>query len=191
MVAAVVLAAGLAAHGGEMTALELVKEGNRYVGEQARDKVVAIRSEKSVGSTTPVIWYITYYDTTVSLKAVEVKFGAGKMMDVRRPFRLLEPIGAEDKQINRGKLKVDSDKAIKIAQAEPLLENLKVTSSQVWLERAGKSFSGLPYNNPVWKVRVWAQKLRKVQDDANVGDVFVCAETGKVLKSDLHINRVD
>jgi len=35
---------------GELTAFDLVKEGNRYVGEPSKDKVVQIRSDKSVGT---------------------------------------------------------------------------------------------------------------------------------------------
>jgi hypothetical protein len=38
---------------------------------------------------------------------------------------------------------------------------------------------------------LWAQKLRHPNDDANIGDVFISAEDGKVLRSDLHIDRVD
>src|SRR6266403_3639920 len=64
----------------EPTAFELIKEANRYVGEQAKDKVVQVRSEKSIGSLTPNIWYIVLYDPTATMKAQEVKFGAGKML---------------------------------------------------------------------------------------------------------------
>ena len=78
--ALVVLLAGLAARADEPTAFDLIKEGNRYVGEQAKDRIVQIRSEKSIGTLTPNIWYVVFYDPTASLKAVEVKFGAGKML---------------------------------------------------------------------------------------------------------------
>ena len=44
------------ARAGDMTAYQLIKEGNRYVGEDAKDKVVQIRSEKSIGVLTPNIW---------------------------------------------------------------------------------------------------------------------------------------
>ena len=55
-VAALVLGGTVQMAGGsEMTAFELIKEGNRYVGEESKDKVVQIRSEKSVGSLTPII----------------------------------------------------------------------------------------------------------------------------------------
>src|SRR6476660_680472 len=77
------------ASGAEPTAFELIKEGNRYVGEHVRDHVVQIRSEKSIGGLAPTIWYIVYYDSPANLKATELKFGAGKMMDVKRPTRLL------------------------------------------------------------------------------------------------------
>src|SRR5947209_10415446 len=98
---------GLAARGAEATAFELAKEGNRYVGEQSKDRIVQIRSEKSVGSLTPNIWFIVFYDPTASLKATEVKFGAGKMLSVKRPMRLLEPVTGGDLPIDRDKLKTD------------------------------------------------------------------------------------
>ena len=40
----------------EPTALSLIKEGNRYVGEDVKDQVVQIRSDKSVGGLTPNVW---------------------------------------------------------------------------------------------------------------------------------------
>ena len=167
----------------EPTALELAKEGNRYIGEHVKDKVVQIRSEKSIGGLTPAIWYIVYYDSTAALKAVEVKFGAGKMMDVKRPFRLLEPIMGDDSTLDRKKLKIDSDKAIKIATMEPLLGKVTLKASQLWLQRGEGA--------PVWKIRLWAAKLKKPNDSVDIGDVYVSAEHGKVVKADLHINRID
>jgi hypothetical protein len=81
----------------EPTALQLAREGNRYIGEQSKNRVVQIRSEKSVNSLTPTIWYVVYYDPDAPLKATEVKFGAGKKLNVSRPLRLLEPITGHDK----------------------------------------------------------------------------------------------
>jgi hypothetical protein len=176
----------------ELTAFDLIKEGNRYVGEQSKDKVVQIRSEKSVGSLTPTIWYIVFYDPTATLKATEVKFGAGKMMTVKRPMRLLEPVTGHDVALDREKLQVDSDKAIKVALKEPLLENIKITATQLNLERGGKAVAGeLGEAQPVWKVKLWAAKLRTPTRDAGLGEVWVSASDGKVVRSDLHINRID
>ena len=92
---------GLAVRGAEATAFELAKEGNRYVGEQSKDRIVQIRCEKSVGGLIPNIWYVVFYDPTATLKAVEVKFGAGKMLDVKRPMRLLEPVTGGEPQRER------------------------------------------------------------------------------------------
>ena len=141
-----------------------------------------IRSEKSVGSLVPNIWYVVYYDPDATAKATEVKFGAGKKLSVKRPARILE-FATGNTEIPREKLKVDSDKALAIAKKEPLLNNLTLTSSQMKLERWD--------SEPVWKVRFWAQKLRKPTDTADIGEVFVNATTGEVVKDDLHINRVD
>lgn len=176
----------------DMTAFDLIKEGNRYVGEQSKDKVVQIRSEKSIGAITPNIWYVVYYDPTATLKAVEVKFGGGKMMDVKRPMRLLEPVTGGDAPLDRSKLKVDSDKAIAIALKEPLLEKIKVLATQLKLERVGEGVFGQSGpGDPVWKVKLWAAKVRNPTRQEDIGEVWVSANDGKVLKSDLHISRLD
>src|SRR6266702_8675789 len=122
------------------TAFDLIKEGNRYVSEEAKDKVVQIRSEKSVGGLTPNIWYIVYYDPDASLKATEVKFGAGKKLSVKRPFRLLEPVTGDSSTLDKDKLKVDSDKAIQIALKEPMLDKLTIKATELKLVRAGDVF---------------------------------------------------
>jgi hypothetical protein len=167
----------------EPTAFALAKEGNRYVGEQAKDKIVQIRSEKSIGGLTPVIWYVVYYDSTATFKSVEVKFGAGKMLDVKRPFRLVEPVTGLDKQLPKEKLRIDSDKAIQIATKEPILEKLTIKAARLKLERWEEQ--------PVWKVRLWAAKIQKPNEQADLGEIFLSAEDGKVLKNDLKISRVD
>ena len=185
-------ASSFCAMAADTTGLELIKEGNRYVGEQAKDKVVQIRSEKSVASLTPAIWYVVYYDTTATLKAVEVKFAAGKMAAVKRPFRLLEPVTGGDTPLDREKLKIDSDEAIKTALKEPLLENIKVTATQLKLEKVGEGVLGRSgVGEGVWKVKLWANKLRNPSRDADIGEVWISAFDGKVAKSDLNLNRLD
>jgi len=188
----VVIGAVAPARAGEPTAFELVKEANRYVGEQAKDKLVQIHSEKSVGTLTPNIWWIVLYDATATMSASEVKFGAGKMLEVKRPFRLLEKSYGGDKMLDREKLKVDSDAAIKTATEEPLLKNLKITATQLKLEQSNDPALGLGAGGQgIWKVRLWAQKLRNPSKDVDIGEVWISALDGKVVKTDLHINRVD
>jgi len=192
--ATLLAASGLAlsALGAELTAFSLIKEGDRYVGEQSKDKIVQIRSEKSVGVLTPQVWYVVYYDPTAALKATEVKFGAGKMLSVTRPMRLLEPISGGDMPLERDKLKIDSDQAINTALKEPLLKDIKVTATAPKLERVGEGVLGQSGpGNSVWKVKLWAAKLRDASHDADLGEVWISASDGKVLKSDLHIDRVN
>lgn len=185
------LTLSFAALAGEKTAFDLIKEGNRYVGEQSQDKVVQIRSEKSVGTLTPNIWYVVYYDSTATLKAAEVKFGAGKMLSVKRPMRLLEPVTGGDTPLDRSKLKIDSDEAVKIALKEPLLENVKVTATQLKLERAREGVLAEGSGQAVWKVKLWAAKLRNPGRTVDIGEVWISALDGKPAKNDLKINRVD
>src|SRR6266581_455310 len=147
----------------EMTAYPLIKEGNRYVGEESKDKVGQIRSERS---------------------------GAGRKLSVKRPFRLLEPVTGDTSTLDRSKMKVDSDKAIQIALKEPMLDKLTIKATELKLVRAGDMFER-DNKAPVWRVRLWAAKLRNPNREADIGEVVVAAEDGQVLKTDLHINRVD
>jgi hypothetical protein len=175
--------AGSVALAAGQTAFSLVKEGNKYVGEQSKDRVVQIRSERSAGTLTPNIWYVVYYDPDASLKAVEVKFGAGQKMDVSRPFRLLEPISGADKVLDSAKLKVDSDKALEIAKSQPLLANLTLSSTQFWLEHSDEG--------PRWKIKLWAFKLNNPQAQTSVGDIYISPTDGSVMRADLHPEHVN
>lgn len=167
----------------EPQALELIKPANEYVGKNARDQVTQIRSEKSVAGVTPNIWYIIYYDKDATFKTAEVKFGAGQELQVKHPLRQPFAYIHDKNLLNQKAIKIDSDQAIKIAMAEPLLGKLTIRATQLWLENV----DGVP----TWRVRLWAQKLRHPNDDADIGEVSLSAEDGKVLKSDLHIDRVD
>jgi hypothetical protein len=168
---------------GDLTAFRLIKEGDHYVGEQSKGKVVQIRSEKSVASLTPNIWYVVYYDPDATLKAVEVKFGAGQKMKVSHPLRLIEPVTGEEKVLDRSKLIVDSDRALEIAKSQPLLNNLTLKASQLWLLHGE--------GGPVWKVKLWAAKLRNPNREADIGVVIVSAADGSIVKMDLHPKSVD
>ena len=160
-----------------------MKPANDYVGKDTLDQIIGLRSEKSVASMNPNIWYVVFYDKDATFKTTEVKFGAGQKLEVKHPMR--EPFAYIDLKnvLEQKRLKVDSDKAIKTAAAQPLLDKLTVRASQLWLENID--------GTPTWRVRLWAAKQRHPDSDANIGDVYVSAEDGKVTKTDLHIDRVD
>jgi hypothetical protein len=141
-----------------------------------------IRSEKSVGSLTPKVWYIVYYDETAKLKAVEVKMVGGKMTEVNRPLRLLEAATAQHEQLDPKRLKIDSDKALATALKEPILEHLKISSTSMRLDHGSAG--------PVWIIRVWAEKLKNPNKDVDIGEIVLDAESGKISKLDVHIEKV-
>jgi hypothetical protein len=169
----------------DLTAFQLIREGNQYLGEQSKDRVVQMHSEKSVATMTPVIWYIDYYDPDATFKAVEVKFGAGQKMKVSHPWRMLEPVTGADKVLDRSKMLVDSNRALEIARSQPLLKNLNLRASQFWL------LHGESDPSPVWKVKLWAAKLSHPNEEADIGVVIISATDGSLVKMDLRPNRVD
>lgn len=189
MVYVLLLGAGVMTHvsvAKDLTAFELAKEGNQYVGEQSKDQVVEIRSDKSAGGLIPEIWYVVYYDPDAPLKAIEVKFGAGKKMTVKRPARLLEPLKKAQDPLPKIQMKTDSDEALRIAGKEQMLARLTLKASQLHLERRS-----VTDDTVVWKVRLWAAKLTNPSDSADIGEVIISAADGTVLKSDLRPERVD
>ena len=166
------------------SALSLAKEGNRYVGEQAKDKVVQIRSERSVNGLKPSVWYVVFYDSTAALKATEVKFIDGRMTDVKRPLRLLEATSDKSEPLDRSKIKLDSDDALQAALKEPALQNVKPSSSEMRLERGQAGM-------PIWKVQLWGTKADDSKDDVSLGTVTLSAEDGKTIRSELKTDKVD
>ena len=179
--AGIVCATLLRTHAGEPTAFQLIKEGNRFVGEQSQDKVLAIYSDKSLAGLTPSIWYVDYYDPDARYKIVEVKFGAGLKLDVKRPWKLFGGSGNEGKKLDVKTLKVDSDAAVGIATSQELLKPLTLKATQLWLRRGNDGVA--------WKVRLWAAKLSDPKASVEIGDIYISPADGKVVRADLHIER--
>lgn len=172
-----------AAHARETTAFELIQRGNSYVGVQSKDKVLRIYSNKSVASLTPDIWRVVYYDPDTLFKEATVKFGAGKEMNVSRGWRPFQLPAKERDVLDRSKLKVDSDRALKLAEEQPLLKRLTLKASKLTLDRSDAG--------PVWKVRLWAAKVQDPDREADIGVVTLSATDGSVVKNDLHPNKAD
>jgi hypothetical protein len=165
------------------TAFNLMKSGDQYVGAQSQDKVVQIRSEKSVGGVTPNIWYVVYYDPDATLKAVQVKFGGGAEMEVTHPGRIIEMMNDQHKPFDMSLLKLDSDRAIQIATTQPILQGLYVTSTQLTL--------GHGEMGPVWTVHLWASRDKNVDENVDIGTITISATDGTIISNDLHPNSVN
>jgi hypothetical protein len=166
----------------QMTAFALVKEGDKVIPPQAKDRITQIHSEKSTGSLVPDVWHIDYFDPTAAFKTTEVTFVAGKVTEITRPKRLLDAVSGT-RQLDWKKLKVNSDRALAIALKEPLLKKLHLRATEFWLERK-ETIS-------TWKIRFWAARLGKPDQTVEIGDLYLSSKTGEVLKTDLHIQNAD
>lgn len=163
------------------TALDLAKKGNDYVGMQSKDKILSIRSDKSVASLTPSIWYVAYYDPDIFTKLAEVKFGAGQEMEVSRSMRPFQMPAKSKDILDMSKISVDSDKALQAAQQQPLLKGLTLRYSKLTLSNTD--------NGPAWKVELWAAKVNDPTKTAGIGTIWISATDGSVLRSDLKPDR--
>lgn len=169
--------------GADATAFHLLKESNQRVPADVKDKVLQIRSETSTEGLAPTTWFILYYDAHARGRETEVKFENGKMQKARQPFRLFARSGVASNILDRAKLKIDSDVALKTAQGDRLLEKMKLTHSQMTLERWEDA--------AVWKITLWTEKTREPGKMVEVGKIFVNAEDGKVVHRDLHVERTE
>jgi hypothetical protein len=166
----------------DRTAFELVKEGNKYVIEPSRDKVVQIRSEKSAQGTTPTTWFVVYYDSVKETEVkdfrfatgTEIKFSAGNLISIRRDVRLLDSPSEHYTEMDSSMLTVDSDRALSIALKEPVLESLSVKSTDMTLKQG-------PDGYPVWKISIWAIK-KNTKIDVKTGEIWISCVDGKVCR---------
>jgi hypothetical protein len=163
------------------TALDLVSKGDQYVGVQSKDKVIQISSDKSVATLTPNVWDVLYYDPDSTFKTVGVKFGAGQEMDVSHPLRMF-PAKLEE-ILDLGKVRVDSDRALKIAASQPLLKALTLRASKMTLQNSD--------DGVVWKVELWAAKVGDSTKEADIGSITISAADKSVIRSDLHPGNAD
>ena len=169
--------------GPEPTAFEVAKEGNRFIGEPSRDKVLEIYSDKSIAGLTPSIWHVAYFDPDANSKIVEVKFGSGLKLDVSRPWKVFGGSGKAGNVMDMKNLKVNSDGAIKAATSLQMLQPFTLKSTQLWLRRGDDGLT--------WKVRLWAAKLGKPDVVMEIGDLYLSPEDGQVVRADLHIERLN
>ena len=175
------IASALAA---DKTAFQLIADGNNYLGADSRDKVVQIRSERSVGGLTPSVWYVVYRDPGTTFKTVEIKFVNGQRLSSYKPWRVYESTVGDNSAFNKAHLKKDSDEALKIALSQPQLAGLKLRSSKIELIKGGQP-------HPTWKIEFWAERRNDPARDVSVGDVWISAFDGRVIQSRLKPNRVD
>jgi hypothetical protein len=187
---AAVLTLGASLPAADLTAFELVKLGNDYVSKDAQNKVIQIRSERSVAGLTPAEWVVTYYDPDATFKATEVKFGAGKKLAVKRPARVWDRIDGTAAALDAKRMKVDSDRALQIALKEPLLEKLTIKATKLVLDRAGDAGQG-DKSLPAWRVDLWAARIANPNRMTHIGHLWLSADDGKVLVTDLKIDRVN
>jgi hypothetical protein len=165
----------------EPTALDLVSKGDQYVGVQSKDKVIQISSDKSVATLTPNVWHVVYFDPDSTFKTVAVTFGGGQEMEVAHPMRMF-PAKPED-IMDLGKVNVDSNRALKIAASQPLLNGLTL--------RASKMTLGYTDDGVVWKVELWAAKVGDSTKEADIGAVTISAADKSIVRSDLHPGNAD
>jgi hypothetical protein len=164
------------------TAFALVKEGNKYVAPEGKNRITQIFSEKSDKSLVPNVWYIDYLDPKASFRTTEIKFVDGKMASIKEPKRWYDALNGS-RQLDWKKLKVDSNGALSIAQKEPMLKNQGVRAVQFTLARTP--------TGSMWKIHFWTAKVGNPSETVDAGELEISTKNGAILNNGLHTEHVN
>ncbi|MBI1841501.1 MAG: serine/threonine protein kinase, partial [Verrucomicrobia bacterium] len=157
------------------TALQLARQGNTYITERSRGKVLEIHSERILLDSPTQRWQVVYYDPQAPRKSVEVRFEDGQMVRVREPGGILEFLSSSSpKPLELEKVKIDSDEALRIALRLVGRGGDGIRSSESDLERG---YAGAV----MWKIRLYGA-LPGQSGDSSLGYANIFADDGRVLK---------
>jgi hypothetical protein len=159
-----------------LTGLAAARAGNQFIPPQAKDEVTAIYSEKTQGGLDPAIWRIDYFDPSTSFKTTEVEFTGGKVTKISQPKHVLHLLVGV-KKLNWRKMKIDSDQALATALKDPVMKGFQLEADQFWLRRSP--------TDPIWEIRFWATRLGHPGKTMKIGQIFISARDGMVVKNEL------
>ena len=167
------------------TAFLALKEGDRFLNDRSRGKVVKIVSSKSTDGTMPTNWSVSYFDPMARQKLVEVQFRGHEMIKVHEPGAALGGLfDATPRPLDSAKLAINSDEAVRILLRQPEIDKLPVRITELELT-AGN------HDEPVWKIVMWSVKRRDPKLSVRIGELLVAASDGRIISSTLKPSRAD
>jgi hypothetical protein len=136
--------------------------------------LLKIIGRHDAGAPEPRTWTFYFYDTGAKGNATYITVRNGKMVRDGEAITSTVFPWHQDDILPEDKLKVDSTKALAIAQA--LIPNVPISSSSFELIR--------PRNYaPMWKLTLWTRDHDG--QEAQIGTVQILTETGYVVKNGL------
>lgn len=162
----------------DFTALQFVQLGDHYVTQNARDQVIAMISDKTVGDLVPKNWRILYHNEKATFNTTEIDFANNAMTRIHEPNRFFQMFSGANKPIDLSQVALDSDDALKIVMNVPEVRAASVIAVQMQLNRG---YGGMP----VWTVNLFGQSDSEIADDKNLGTIQLLADSGKILKNTL------
>ena len=169
----------------QATALAVIKIGNQHVRDQAKDRVIEIRSRKERGNIPPAEWDILYDDRKefgLTRFAADVHIRNGQYEGTGQQG-ISGPAGiGVRKPMPLERVKIDSDRALEITRTS-LGSDVPLIMGDFCLH-AGQG------DLPTWTIKLWASKPRDPRALVDLGSIEISAEDGSILKNALRSNRV-
>ena len=167
------------------TAFLALKEGDRFLNNRSRGKVVRIVSTKSEDGVAPTNWSVLYFDSLARQKLVEVQFHGHEMIKVHEPGEVLGGLFATTpRPLDNAKLAINSDDAFRVLRRQPDIDKLPAQFTEM------KLISG-DRDEPVWKIQLSSVKRHDSTKSVQIGELVLAASDGRILSSTLKPSRAD
>ncbi|MBC8001446.1 MAG: serine/threonine protein kinase [Opitutaceae bacterium] len=167
------------------TAFLALKEGDRFLNNRSRGKVVRIVSTRSADGTAPTNWSVFYFDPLARQKLVEVQFRGREMMKVHEPGASFGGLFAPlPRPLDNSKLAINSDEAIRILMRQPEIDKLPVRITEMELLSNDR-------DEPTWRIVLWSVKRRDTNLSVRIGELVLSGSDGRIITNTLKPSRVD
>ncbi len=169
----------------QISAFQAKALAEQMIPEAVRGNLMQITGPRRPGSPTPASWRFLYWDPTADQHVRAVTVTDGVAAPAKEGFVELGKLRVVSYKKNEivapARLLIDSTKALEILQATPQLQNVPITSANYFLDK-GKG--DLP---PVWRLTLFTKRNN---DEIQLGEVRVLADTGLILEFGIKLNRL-
>jgi serine/threonine protein kinase len=169
-----------------LSAFQAKAQAEQMIAESIRGNVMQISGTRRPGNPTPGTWRFLYWDPDADQHVRAVTVNGNTASPAKEGFVELGKLRVvsykKSEIIAPNRLLIDSTKALEIIQSLPELKDTPITSAAFYLDKA--KGANMP---PIWRITLFTKRNN---DEAQLGEVRISAETGLILEFGVKLNRI-